>query len=115
MAGYFGVNILGADQQGLASYFAGKKSVEVELRFETVETVPVLRDCVGRIGARVVDQCDCGDHSLFLGAILFMDATDRAPLLYHRGAFGALAPQRLGKRPGARILVSVNGGRGALH
>ena len=98
-AGYFGVNILGADQERLALYCAGKKSVDVDLRFETVEAVPVLSDYAGRIGARVVNQFDCGDHSLFLGAILFMDATDRAPLIYHRGAFAALAPQRLGKVP----------------
>jgi flavin reductase (DIM6/NTAB) family NADH-FMN oxidoreductase RutF len=98
-AGRFGINILGADQQDLALYFAGKKSLDVEARFETVETVPVLRDCAARIGARVTSQCDCGDHTLFVGAILFMDANDRPPLLYHRGAFGALAPQTLARVP----------------
>lgn len=98
-AGRFGVNILGADQQDLALYFAGKKSLDVEARFEKVGDVPMLRDCAARIGARVASQCDCGDHTLFVGTILFMDANDRPPLLYHRGAFGALAPQRLEKVP----------------
>jgi flavin reductase (DIM6/NTAB) family NADH-FMN oxidoreductase RutF len=94
-AGRFGVNVLGADQQDLALYFAGKKSLDVEARFEKVGDVPMLRDCAARIGARVESRCDCGDHTLFVGAILFMDANDRPPLLYHRGAFGALAPRRL--------------------
>jgi flavin reductase len=94
-SGRFGVNVLGADQQDLAIYFAGKKSREVEARFETIAGVPMLRDCAARIGARVTSRCDCGDHTLFIGAILFMDANERPPLLYHRGAFGALAPQRL--------------------
>lgn len=94
-AGRFGVNMLGADQQDLALYFAGKKSLDVEARFETVGDVPMLRDCAARIGARVANQFDCGDHTLFVGAILFMDASERPPLLYHRGAFGALAPRRL--------------------
>ncbi|MGO8800091.1 MAG: flavin reductase family protein [Roseiarcus sp.] len=98
-AGRFGVNVLGADQQGLAVYFAGKKSRDVEAHFETIGGVPMLRDCAARIGARVANQCDCGDHTLFIGAILFMDANDRPPLLYHRGAFGALAPQRLDDVP----------------
>ena len=98
-AGRFGVNVLGADQQDLALYFAGKKSLDVEERFEKVGEVPMLRDCAARIGARVANQCDCGDHTLFVGAILFMDSNDRPPLLYHRGAFGALAARRLEKVP----------------
>ena len=98
-AGSFGVNVLGADQQELALYFAGKKSLDVEARFERVDEVPMLRDCAARIGARVANQYECGDHTLFIGAILFMDSNDRPPLLYHRSAFGALAPQRLEKVP----------------
>ena len=86
-------------QQDLALYFAGKKSLDVDARFETISGVPMLRDCAARISARVTDQCDCGDHTLFVGAILFMDSNDRPPLLYHRGAFGALAPQILEKVP----------------
>ncbi len=98
-AGRFGVNVLGADQQDLALYFAGKKSLDVEARFETIGNVPMLLDCAARLGARVTSQCDCGDHTLFIGAIIFMEANDRPPLLYYRGAFGALAPQRLEKVP----------------
>jgi flavin reductase len=98
-AGRFGVNILGADQEDLALYFAGKKSLDVEARFETLGGVPLLRACSARIGARVTNQCECGDHTLFVGAVLCMDADDRPPLLYHRGAFGALSPERLEKVP----------------
>jgi flavin reductase (DIM6/NTAB) family NADH-FMN oxidoreductase RutF len=90
-AGKFGVNILGADQQDLALFFAGKRSLDVDARFQRIDDVPVLQDCAARIAARVTAECDCGDHTLFIGAILSMDATDRPPLLYHSGAFGALA------------------------
>src|ERR1700722_10853217 len=62
-AGRFGVNILGQDQRDFALYFAGKKSLEVDARFETIEQAPLLRDCAGRIAARVEQQCDCGDHT----------------------------------------------------
>jgi flavin reductase (DIM6/NTAB) family NADH-FMN oxidoreductase RutF len=98
-AGRFGVNILGADQEDLALYFAGKKSLDVEARFETIGGVPVLRACSARIGARVANQCECGDHTLFIGVVLFMDTDDRPPLLYHRSAFGTLSPERLQKVP----------------
>jgi flavin reductase (DIM6/NTAB) family NADH-FMN oxidoreductase RutF len=92
-AGRFGVNILGSDQQDLALFFAGKKSLDVEARFQRIDDAPVLQDCAARIAARVTNECDCGDHTLFIGAILFMEASDRPPLLYHSGAFGALAPK----------------------
>ena len=90
-AGCFGVNMLGVDQQDLALFFGGKKSLDVEARFQRVAEVPLLQDCAARIAARVKTECDCGDHTLFIGSILYMDSNDRPPLLYHRGAFGALA------------------------
>jgi flavin reductase (DIM6/NTAB) family NADH-FMN oxidoreductase RutF len=93
----FGVNILGADQADLALFFAGKKSLGVEARFRRVEDTPLLQDCAARIAASVVNECDCGDHTLFLGSILHMDTGDRAPLIYHHSAFGALAT-RVGER-----------------
>ena len=64
-----------------------------------VAGAPLLRDCAARIGASVANQCDCGDHTLFIGAILHMDANDRPPLLYHRGAFGALGAAALERVP----------------
>jgi flavin reductase len=96
-AGRFGVNILGADQEDLALFFAGKKSLDVEARFRRVADTPLLQDCAARIAASVANECDCGDHTLFLGAILHMDVSDRPPLIYHRSAFGALAT-RIGER-----------------
>ncbi|HXW21069.1 MAG TPA: flavin reductase family protein [Roseiarcus sp.] len=89
-SGHFGVNILSADQQDLALFFAGKVSPAVQARFQRVGEVSLLQDCAARIAAKVNSQCDCGDHTLFVGAILFMDSNDRPPLVYHRSAFAAL-------------------------
>jgi flavin reductase (DIM6/NTAB) family NADH-FMN oxidoreductase RutF len=33
---------------------------------------------------------DCGDHTIFIGHILHMDASDRAPLLYYSGRYRGL-------------------------
>jgi flavin reductase len=89
--GRFGVNVLGVDQEDLARFFAGKKWLEVDARFRRVEDTPLLQDCAARIAASVVNECDCGDHTLFVAAILHMDVSDRPPLIYHRSAFGTLA------------------------
>jgi flavin reductase (DIM6/NTAB) family NADH-FMN oxidoreductase RutF len=98
-AGRFGVNILGEHQRDLAIYFAGKKSLEMDTRFERVEETQLLRGCAARIAARVENSCDCGDHTLFIGAIRYMDANDSPPLVYHRGAFGGLSGRKLGHTP----------------
>ena len=90
-AGRFGVNILAADQKDLALFFAGKKSLDVEARFRRVGDTPLLQDCAAQIAASVANECDCGDHTLFLGAILHMDVSERPPLIYHDSAFAALA------------------------
>ena len=45
------------------------------------------------------NECDCGDHTLFVGAIHHLEASDRPPLVYHRGAFGSLAPKRRERVP----------------
>ena len=89
-AGSFGVNILSADQEDLALFFAGEGPRDVHAGFERVGEVPLLQDCTARIAARVHSQCECGDHTLFVGAILYMESNDRPPLVYYRSAFGAL-------------------------
>jgi flavin reductase (DIM6/NTAB) family NADH-FMN oxidoreductase RutF len=98
-AGRFGVNVLGEDQRDLAIYFAGKKSLDIDTRFETIEEAPLLRDCAARIAAHVENIYECGDHTLFIGAIRHMDANDRPPLVYHRGGFGGLTARKLGHTP----------------
>lgn len=95
----FGVNILGADQQDLALYFAGKKSLDVDSRFQKIAETPLLQDCAARIAARLEKECDCGDHTLFIGAVQHLDATDRPPLVYHRSSFTALAPSARARVP----------------
>jgi flavin reductase (DIM6/NTAB) family NADH-FMN oxidoreductase RutF len=77
----FGINILGADQEDLALFFAGNRSLDLEARFQRVGDTPLLQDCAARIAASIANECDCGDHTLFLGAILHMDASDRLPLI----------------------------------
>src|SRR5277367_305823 len=57
-AGRFGVNILGEDQHDLAMYFSGKRSLDLDVRFETIEETPMLHRSAARIAARVESRCD---------------------------------------------------------
>ncbi len=52
----FGINILGTDQQDLAIFFAGKKSLDVDARFQRIDDTPLLQDCAARIAARVTQR-----------------------------------------------------------
>jgi flavin reductase (DIM6/NTAB) family NADH-FMN oxidoreductase RutF len=88
----FGVNILAAGQEALASHFAGKPHHAVGDPFTHVDGVPVLTDASACILAESEAAHDCGDHTLFVGLIQVMTADDRPPLLYHAGRYGAFAP-----------------------
>ena len=56
--------------------------------------VPAIVGTSALITATVAARHDCGDHSLFIGAIVSMAADDQPPLLYHASHFAALVPLR---------------------
>jgi flavin reductase (DIM6/NTAB) family NADH-FMN oxidoreductase RutF len=60
------------------------------VRFEPVHGVPLLECSVARMANEIVARHDCGDHTIFVGHILAMECSDRAPLIYYRGSFGGL-------------------------
>jgi flavin reductase (DIM6/NTAB) family NADH-FMN oxidoreductase RutF len=86
----FGVNILAEDQEILSIHFAGRPVPGLSPEFDYVERVPVLSDPCARMAAQIVARHDCGDHTLFIGHILHMEADDRAPLAYHAGRYATV-------------------------
>ena len=91
----FGVSMLAEDQEALSDHFAGRATPEVAVAFEDFRGVPLLGDVCARLAADVVARHDCGDHTLFIGRILRMEASDRPPLLYHSGRYAALDKKRV--------------------
>ena len=91
----FGVNVLKEDQQDLSNRFASKK-LEME-RFVGLETfeletgAPLLPDALVNLDCRLVATHDAGDHVIYVGEIVASVAGEGAPLLFYRGAYGALA------------------------
>ncbi len=94
---HFGVNILAEDQERLSVHFAGAAVPGLSPRFDHVGPVPLLAEACARIAAEIAARHDCGDHTLFVGHILHMDSSDRMPLLYHAGRYGALTSRPEGQ------------------
>lgn len=86
-AGAFGVTILAEDQEAIARHFAGQRTPLARYDFDRLAGAPVLGGGCAQVAAKLTTPVDCGDHTLFIGEILALEAADRAPLLYHRGSF----------------------------
>ena len=92
-AGHYGVNVLADGQEDYSLHFAGRPTRELALRFDHIAGVPLLSDACGRIAAEIAARHDCGDHTIFIGHILHMDADHRPPLIYQSGRYGSFLPR----------------------
>jgi flavin reductase len=95
----FSVNILSSAQEQLARHFAGRPPASALPPLQRQAGIPILADAAARLAADIETTHPCGDHTLFVGRIRWMNANDRPPLLYHEGRFGALLPQRADDAP----------------
>jgi flavin reductase (DIM6/NTAB) family NADH-FMN oxidoreductase RutF len=84
-AGAFGVTLLGADQAALAQHFA--RSVPpialwtgIEVRGD-VEGPPLLADGLGWLRCRLHAELPVGDHTFFVGEVVWAEAGPRDPAL----------------------------------
>ncbi len=92
-AGRFSVNILSTAQEELALHFAGRQAGDTSPGFLEHDGVPLLPDAASQLTAEVAETHDCGDHTLFVGAISWIAANNRTPLVYHAGRFATLLPR----------------------
>jgi flavin reductase (DIM6/NTAB) family NADH-FMN oxidoreductase RutF len=93
-ASHFAVNVLAADQQGLAARFAASmadKFVGTDWR-SGLGGAPLLAGTVATFQCRTADRYYGGDHIIFLGAVESYAYNDTEPLLFTRGEFGRFSP-----------------------
>ena len=91
-SGLFAINILGLGHQDLSRRFAvsgGDKFVDVSYRSGTTG-VPVLEGVLGVVECRVVAGHDAGDHTIYVGEVQHMEASQGDPLLFFRGKYRRL-------------------------
>ena len=80
-SGYFGLNVLKADQVDLARNFGFQSGRDVDkfdgVNFTTSEHgLPVLKDARGFIECRLVSAYPAGDHTLFVGEVISASVFD---------------------------------------
>ena len=95
----FAVNILAAGQTDHANHFAGRLVPDLAPRFIEIDAIPALVDVSARITADLAASHDCGDHTIFIGHVLNMEAEDSPPLLYYDGHYAALQSKRGAETP----------------
>ena len=87
---HYGVSILKADQAEYSQHFAGFGAADLQPEFVWVDGVPLLKDVLAHLIARVVDAHEAGDHTLFIGEVEHLAWWDGDPLLYFGGRYGDL-------------------------
>jgi len=94
----FAVNILSESQQEWGMRFAGKVP-EGQDRFAGIEIFtattgsPILPNVLGWLDCRLSAAFDAGDHSIFVGEALAVEAVSVGdPILYHNRQWRRLAP-----------------------
>lgn len=91
-ARHYGVSFLGEQQRHFAAHFAGRRLDLLAPEFELLGRTPVLRRALATVTASVVDTAECGDHTLFIGAVETLAlGADEPPLLFYGGRYGQLA------------------------
>jgi flavin reductase len=91
-AGRFGVSILAKGQEGLSLHFAGRSRDRLNVEFERAAMVPLVKGASAVIATEMQARHDCGDHTLFVGRIMYLRENDGAPLVYCSGKYGTFVP-----------------------
>jgi flavin reductase (DIM6/NTAB) family NADH-FMN oxidoreductase RutF len=88
-AGGFALSLLAADQEDVAQHFA--RGVPPFAHWHGIATregaagAPLLEGALGWIQCRLESECAAGDHTLFVGEVLAVEAGRPGPALVHVG------------------------------
>ena len=91
-AGYFGINILTAEQRPLSEHFARKGHDRFDgVRWIAGETgVPLIEGVLAAIECRVEQRIPAGDHDIFVGRMVAARVAEGWPLVHFRGEYRKL-------------------------
>ncbi|MBI4699270.1 MAG: flavin reductase [Nitrospirae bacterium] len=92
-SGIFAVNILSEQQTAQGKHFGFKSGRKTD-KFKDIEYTtrktgsPILKDISGYFDCKVVNSCDAGDHTIFVGEVLDAEAYEnKHPLLFRHEDF----------------------------
>lgn len=93
-AGGFGVSVLGAEQEGVARYFASRNRPAGPAQFDKVDWfpgrntgAPLLTGSLAWLECELSEVYEGGDHSIFLGTVLTAARGAGQMLLFFGGGF----------------------------
>ena len=87
----YGVSILGEHQKDLSNHFAGRHDPALEVPFVKHKGMPLIEGAVAHIVTEVVDAHAVGDHTLFIGEVVYLKSRDMRPLLFYGGNYSELS------------------------
>jgi flavin reductase (DIM6/NTAB) family NADH-FMN oxidoreductase RutF len=90
-ASHFNVNVLAADQLGLAQRFAGRladRFSDIPHRL-SASGLPLIAGCIAHLECRTCSVYPGGDHAILLGEVEKVAISDRPGLVFHNGRFAA--------------------------
>ncbi len=89
----FAVNVLGQDHIEVGRHFGMQSGKNVDklkdIEFEAKATgAPIIKDCIAWLDCKVVNECDAGDHTIFVGEVVDGEVlSDEEPIIYNKGDF----------------------------
>lgn len=95
-AGHFAVNVLADDQAEISNRFASP----IADRFAGLDMtdglgdVPLIGGAAAQFECSTWNQFDGGDHLIIIGRVLRFHASDRSPLIFAKGRYETLGPER---------------------
>ena len=91
----FAVNILSENQQELSMIFAGQIKEKIDVSFENLGGLPVLKGAVAQVACEVVNEHVEGDHTLFIGKVIDIHLEEEEPLLFFNGQYRSLLSKEI--------------------
>lgn len=92
----FTINVLRREQQALGLHFAGVPDAGADIHWRAVGPgrPPTLEGTLATFSCDPYQVIEGGDHVLFLGRVTWFAVDGGEPLVFHRGQFQRLEPER---------------------
>jgi flavin reductase (DIM6/NTAB) family NADH-FMN oxidoreductase RutF len=94
-AGRYGISVLAENQEPLSNHFAGRSTEGIPIRFVMGRGVPLLEGAVAHFVVEVMDAHPAGDHTLYVGRVVYFEAYDGKPLLFYAGQYQQLRAEKI--------------------
>jgi styrene monooxygenase reductase component len=91
--GWYGVSVLGGDQERWSSHFSGRPQQDVDVAWQTKSQVPVLRDALAWFACEVDSVLQVHDHTLFVARVVDCDHADGNPLMFYASRYHRPEPR----------------------